>query len=113
MAGFGHFYYNDCTSLSELITFETVNQFHQAFLIWGQESDLSNLFIIINTEKRQTRKKVKNGQKLTNTAEILYVYFNDCTGPVKGHNFCTTHSIWPLVFAMTLPNRYLHILVMD
>jgi hypothetical protein len=24
-----------------------------------------------------------------------------------------THSIWPLVFAMTLPNRYLDILVMD
>jgi hypothetical protein len=32
-ASFCHFYFNDSTSLAELITFETVNQFDQAFFI--------------------------------------------------------------------------------
>jgi hypothetical protein len=71
------------TSMTELTTFETVNQFDQACLIWGQESDLSNIFIIIYTENHQTRKKVKNGQKLPKTAEILYVFFNVCSGPLE------------------------------
>jgi hypothetical protein len=39
--------------------------------------------VIINTEKHQTQKKFKNGQKLPSTAEILYVYFINCTGLSK------------------------------
>jgi hypothetical protein len=71
MDGFSNFYFNDRTSLSELITFDTDKQFDQTLLIWGQESELSNLIVSINAEKHQTRKKVKNGQKLPCTAEIL------------------------------------------
>jgi hypothetical protein len=69
--------------------------------IWGQESDLSNSFIIINTEKHKARKKVKNGQKLPKTAEILYVFFNDCIGLSKVITFeCLTwfdflFLLWP------------------
>jgi hypothetical protein len=46
----------------------------------GQERELSNLIVISYAEKHQTRKKVKNDQKLPRTAEILQSYFYDSTG---------------------------------
>jgi hypothetical protein len=60
MVGFCHFDFNNCTSLSKLITFDTGNQFDKTLLILGQESELSNLIVIIIAEKHQIRKKVKN-----------------------------------------------------
>jgi hypothetical protein len=54
------------------MTFEPVNQSDQTLLIWGQqEIELSNLIILINAEKHQTRKKVKNSQYIPSTDEIL------------------------------------------
>ena len=39
---FVHFYFNDCSALSDLITCDIIDQFDQTLWIWGQESDLSN-----------------------------------------------------------------------
>jgi hypothetical protein len=43
----------------------------QAFMLRGQEIDLSNLFFIINTEKHQTRKKGQKRTKIAKTFEWL------------------------------------------
>jgi hypothetical protein len=62
---------------------------------------------MIHTKKGQKRTKIaKDVQNLVRLLQWLY-------WPVERHNFWMTHSIWPLVSSMTLPNQYLYILFVD
>jgi hypothetical protein len=81
---------------------------------WGQESELSNLIDISYAEKHQTRKKVKNGQKLPRTAEILQAHFYDCTGLSEVITFeCLTRFDSLFLLYMTVLDLYLDILTLD
>jgi hypothetical protein len=96
-------------SLSELITFDRGNQFYQTLLIWGQESELSNLIVIINAEKHQTRKKIKTVKNCQGWPKS----FSDCTGLSENIIFECLTRFDPLFLPMTLPDRNLNVLVMD
>jgi hypothetical protein len=59
------------------------------------------------TKKGKKRPKIAtHGWNLASL--LLWLYW-----PVGGHNFLMPHSIWLLVFAMTLLDLYLNILLLD
>jgi hypothetical protein len=60
-----------------------------------------------NTKKGQKRPNIATGGR--NLASLLlWLYW-----PVGGHNFWMPHSIWLLIFAMTLLDLYLDICLLD